>query len=71
MLSSFCNQFHASGTFIRRYDQYRPRAVTPAQNRYVTLSTQWHRQTETIVVTRDIAVLYGTRISSPTKIETN
>lgn len=40
-ISTLWIQFQTSGTVIRMPDQVRPTAMTPAQDRYLTLSSRW------------------------------
>lgn len=53
-ISTLWNQFETSGTISRMPDQVRPTAMTPSQDRYLTLSARWHRLTATINLSRDL-----------------
>lgn len=66
VVSRFWNQFQTSGTIIRRPVQSHPRATTPANDGYLTLSAWEHRQTIDTVFTRDQAAPSRTRISRQT-----
>ncbi|GFX27598.1 transposable element Tcb1 transposase [Trichonephila clavipes] len=50
----------------RKIDQARHRARTSAQDRYLTLSTRWLRQTTALQLAHDLVAVFGIRISRQT-----
>lgn len=66
VVSRLWNQFPTSGTVTRKPGQGRPRATTPAQDRYLALSARRHRQTTATELSRDLAAASGKRISRQT-----
>ncbi|GFU64729.1 hypothetical protein TNCV_876521 [Trichonephila clavipes] len=51
-----CNQFQKTGTITRKFSQGPHRAITPAHDRYLTLSARLHQRTMAPQLSRDLTV---------------
>ncbi|GFS81841.1 transposable element Tcb1 transposase [Trichonephila clavipes] len=60
------HQFQTSSTVIRKFSQFRNKAITPARDRHLALNARWHRRTTAPQLACDHAVSSGRKITRQT-----